>query len=60
MLYEDWKGYENPWRKHHVAPDTHDLWLYDAKTGVLDPQAKDRSSVSDSLTREVLPPSSPN
>jgi Tol biopolymer transport system component/C-terminal processing protease CtpA/Prc len=33
LLYEDWKGYENPWRKHHVAPDTHDLWLYDATTG---------------------------
>ncbi|MFO1337206.1 MAG: S41 family peptidase [Burkholderiaceae bacterium] len=33
MLYEDWKGYENAWRKHHVSPVARDVWLYDAKTG---------------------------
>ncbi|HEV8690706.1 MAG TPA: S41 family peptidase [Ideonella sp.] len=33
MLYEDWKGYENAWRKHHVSPVAHDVWLYDVKTG---------------------------
>jgi len=33
MLYEDWKGYENLWRKHHVSPVAHDIWLYDTKTG---------------------------
>lgn len=33
LLYEDWKGYENPWRKHHVSPVAHDIWLYDAATG---------------------------
>ncbi|MEP7296688.1 MAG: S41 family peptidase [Burkholderiales bacterium] len=33
MLYEDWKGYESPWRKHHVSPVAHDIWLFDAKAG---------------------------
>lgn len=33
MLYEDWKGYENTFRKHHISPVAHDIWLYDATTG---------------------------
>ncbi|HKX44282.1 MAG TPA: DPP IV N-terminal domain-containing protein, partial [Burkholderiaceae bacterium] len=33
LLYEDWKGYESLWRKHHVSPVAHDVWLYDTKTG---------------------------
>jgi len=33
MLYEDWKGYENNFRKHHISPVAHDIWLYDAATG---------------------------
>ena len=33
MLYEDWKGYENLWRKHHVSPVAHDIWLYDMRSG---------------------------
>lgn len=33
LLYEDWKGYENLWRKHHVSPVAHDIWLFDAATG---------------------------
>lgn len=33
LLYEDWKGYESAWRKHHVSPVAHDIWLYDAATG---------------------------
>jgi Tol biopolymer transport system component len=33
MLYEDWKGYENLYRKHHISPVAHDIWLYDVKTG---------------------------
>ncbi len=32
LLYEDLKGYENVWRKHHVSPVAHDVWLYDAAT----------------------------
>lgn len=33
LVYEDWKGYEDPWRKHHVSPVARDLWLYDARAG---------------------------
>ena len=28
MLYEDWKGYEDPLRKHHTSSVTRDIWLY--------------------------------
>lgn len=33
LAYEDWKGYENGMRKHHVSPVARDVWLWDAKTG---------------------------
>jgi tricorn protease len=33
ILYEDVKGYEDPWRKHETFSVAHDIWLYDAKTG---------------------------
>lgn len=33
LLYEDWKGYEDNWRKHHVSSVTRDVWLYDAQAG---------------------------
>lgn len=32
LLYEDWKGYESDWRKHHVSSVTRDIWLYDMKS----------------------------
>ena len=33
-LYEDLKGYENLWRKHHnCRPFARDIWLYDVKSG---------------------------
>ena len=28
LLYEDHKGYEDPWRKHHTSSVTHDIWIY--------------------------------
>ena len=28
ILYEDWKGYEDPLRKHHTSSVTRDIWLY--------------------------------
>nr|WP_319398151.1 S41 family peptidase [uncultured Carboxylicivirga sp.] len=28
MLYQDYKGYEDPWRKHHTSAVTRDLWKY--------------------------------
>ncbi|MBX3605510.1 MAG: PD40 domain-containing protein [Piscinibacter sp.] len=33
LLYEDWKGYEDPWRKHHVSPVARDIWLYETASG---------------------------
>jgi tricorn protease len=33
ILYEDLKGYEDPWRKHETSSVAHDIWLYDAKNG---------------------------
>ena len=26
VYYEDYKGYEDPWRKHHTSSVTHDIW----------------------------------
>lgn len=28
MLYQDKKGYEDHWRKHHVSPIARDIWMY--------------------------------
>ena len=33
FLYQDNKGFENYWRKHHTSSVTRDAWLYDTKTG---------------------------
>ena len=33
LIYDDIKGYESLWRKHHTSSVTHDIWLYDLKTG---------------------------
>jgi tricorn protease len=32
IVYDDLKGYESLWRKHHTSSITHDIWLYDLKT----------------------------
>ena len=29
ILYHDKKGYEDPWRKHHVSSITRDIWMAD-------------------------------
>lgn len=37
ILYEDYKGYEDPLRKHHTSSVTRDIWLYtsaDEKAGM--------------------------
>lgn len=28
VIYEDWKGYEDNYRKHHTSSVTRDIWLY--------------------------------
>lgn len=33
ILYQDLKGFENPWRKHHTSSVTRDLWRFDLATG---------------------------
>ncbi len=32
MLYEDYKGYEDPLRKHHTSSVSRDIWLYQPAT----------------------------
>jgi C-terminal processing protease CtpA/Prc/Tol biopolymer transport system component len=33
LLYEDRKGGENVWRKHHTSAIARDIWLYDSRAG---------------------------
>ena len=33
FLYQDRKGVEDEWRKHHTSSITRDIWRYDVKTG---------------------------
>ena len=33
VLYEDYKGYEDPFRKHHTSSVTRDIWLYTPEKG---------------------------
>mgnify|MGYP001444585667 CR=1 FL=1 len=33
VVYEDRRGYENDWRKHHVSPVTRDVWIWDRAQG---------------------------
>ena len=33
FLYQDRKGFEDEWRKHHTSSVTRDIWRYDAATG---------------------------
>ncbi len=32
IIYQDLKGYENAWRKHHTSSVARDIWIYDIKT----------------------------
>ena len=33
LIYEDRKGGENQWRKHHVSAIARDVWVYDTRAG---------------------------
>ena len=33
FFYQDRKGFEDEWRKHHTSSITRDVWMYDASTG---------------------------
>jgi tricorn protease len=49
MLFQDRKGWEDPYRKHHVSPVTRDIWCFDVKlkkyTKVSDFKGEDREPV---------------
>ena len=49
FLYQDQKGMENEWRKHHTSSITRDIWLYNASTGkhsnLTDHAGEDRNPV---------------
>lgn len=53
LLYEDVKGYEDYWRKHHTSSVTRDIWIYD--------KAKDsHTQVSDFKGEDLYPVFHPN
>jgi Tol biopolymer transport system component/C-terminal processing protease CtpA/Prc len=33
IVFQDRKGYEDPWRKRHTSSVTRDIWLHDLKSG---------------------------
>ncbi len=49
FLYQDKKGGENEWRKHHTSSITRDIYRYDMKSGkhtrLIDRAGEDRSPV---------------
>ncbi len=49
FLYQDRKGGENEWRKHHTSSITRDIWLYDTSSGehrqIVDWQGEDRNPI---------------
>ena len=49
FLYQDQKGMEDEWRKHHTSSITRDIWLYDSNTGkhtnLTDRAGEDRNPV---------------
>ena len=49
FFYQDRKGYEDEWRKHHTSSITRDVWFYDAQNGkhtnVTDRAGEDRNPV---------------
>ena len=49
FLYQDRKGVEDEWRKHHTSSVTRDIWMYDTTTGkhtnLTDRPGEDRNAV---------------
>lgn len=54
ILYEDVKGMEDKWRKHHTSSVTRDIWLFDPATGkhtnMTDHAGEDRSPAGSAET----------
>lgn len=57
MLYQDVKGFEDEWRKHHTSSVTRDIWVYEPSTGkhtnLTNRPGEDRNPVLDSTTGAV-------
>ena len=57
MLYQDVKGFEDEWRKHHTSSVTRDIWMVDFTTGkhtnLTDRPGEDRNPVLDPATGAV-------
>lgn len=49
FVYQDQKGVESEWRKHHTSSITRDIWLYDARerkhTNLTDRAGEDRNPI---------------
>jgi len=49
FLFHDKKGYEDPWRKHHVSSIARDVWMYEKKsdnfTKLTDFEGEDRNPI---------------
>lgn len=60
MLYQDVKGFEDEWRKHHTSSVSRDVWCYDQTTGrhvnLTDRPGEDRNPAvsSDGTTVYIL------
>lgn len=46
VLYEDIKGYEDPFRKHHTSSVTRDIWLFTPKSKLSDKKRPDIKNFS--------------
>lgn len=57
FLYQDLKGFENDWRKHHTSSVSRDIWEYDLKSGkhrfVVQHDGEDRDPVYSSDGKKV-------
>jgi len=57
IFYQDRKGYEDPWRKHHRSSIARDIWVYDVRkeqhTQLTNSDFEDRNPVADAAGRNV-------
>ncbi len=57
MLYQDLKGFEDEWRKHHTSSVSRDIWMYTPIDGkhrnLTDRPGEDRNPVLDAVTETV-------
>ena len=58
FVYQDQKGMEDEWRKHHTSSITRDIWYYDAITGkhinLTDHAGEDRNPIIDNNDNNII------